>query len=276
MKKSVVFTCLAITLFLIIAVLIYFKTCNSEIPNTPSVTIVSATPDLSKEYISPEEFDWQYGGRTAYFNSIDGLAKGLLMGFTEDVLSYIEYEEVGRGIGRGTFRAFHEKFIEKNQLMVPYYKGKAIQLENFGEGYASISLHYQNLFSRPWIWYNGLVGDSGIGIRTMYIDDELVKESNEKGVSWLISTITPNSSTPEYPNFDNYMKDKYVESLCELELQLDGYSTTALIRKDYDVHDPRLYVHFIYENVLVIITIYPDAFESGILQDLSFQTINLK
>jgi len=260
--------------FMLLASILFLSGCAKK--DESSSTSPAPSEESGSSYVPPEEFYWQYGFREAYFNSIHGLIKGLLTGFTEEVLRDIKAEEGRRGIKGGTYRTFLQEFIKKNQLVVPYYKGQEIPLENLGEGAESITIHYQSLFSRSWFWYRGLAGDDSVEIRTMYIDDALVKEANEKGVPWLISTIAPNSSTPEYPNLDNYKGKKFVKTMYESKLQLDGFSVDALIREDNDEEVPRHYVHFVHDNVFVIVRIYPDAFERGILKDLSFKSVPLK
>jgi len=223
-----------------------------------------------------DEFDWQYGGRVAYFNSVNDLRRGLLNGFNENLLEEIESEETRRGFEKGGFRVFLQEFINRNQLTVPRYKGGEMPLKDWGKDNSSISFHYYELFSRPWIKYSCLIDNHVFWVSTMYIDDELIEEANEKGAAWLISAIAPGTHTHKYPNLDNYTEHDFVKTMYETELQLDGFSVTALMREDNRENDNRPYIHFVHNNIFVIIRIYPEALESGILENLSFKTIPLK
>ena len=213
-----------------------------------------------------EDFHIVRGELSTGFNSIDELKNGLLNDFTEDRLSNIENEE--------RFRAFLEKCLKENRLMIPCYKGTEMPIEDFGKDFASITIHYYEAFSRPWIFYGGLFGNDSVSVGTMYIDNDLIDESNEKGVNWLIKTLSLGTNTYACPNLDNYKDCDFIEAFYESEIQLDGTTVIALIRKDND--EERLWVDFVYDDILVSIRIYPDAFERDILKDLSFESVKLK
>jgi len=210
------------------------------------------------------------GERTGDYNSVEEMIDDLLNGFDEDRLQEIEREEDIPG----TFKAFREDLIEKNELMVPFYKGENMPLKLWDNGSTSITLHYCESFSRPWIFYSGLMGDDVVSICTMYIDDELVDEANEKGANWLINKIAPGTNTYLAPTFENQKQHNFIKAIYEDYITFDGFSAKALIREDND--DSRLWIDFVYENLLVEIRIKPDAFERGILKDLSFKAIPLQ
>ncbi|MCL2486055.1 MAG: hypothetical protein FWE86_00460, partial [Oscillospiraceae bacterium] len=186
------------------------------------------------------------GERTGDYNSVEEMIDDLLNGFDEDRLQEIEWEEDIPG----TFKAFREDLIEKNELMVPMYVGAEMYLYNYGKDF-TITLYFFDSFSRPWICYRGLMGKYDVAVSTMYIDDELVDEANEKGANWLINTIKAGTNSPEYPTLETYKKEKFIKAMYEVDLQLDGLSRTALVREEINKYDSRIRVYFVWENIFV-------------------------
>ena len=157
--------------------------------------------------------------------------------------------------------------------MVPMHKGEEMPLYYYDRGF-TIVLFYCDSFSRPWMWYGGLMGEDAVVVSTMYIDDDLVDEANEKGANWLINKIAPGTNTYLAPTLENYKQHNFIEEIYEDYITFDGFSAKALIRKDND--DSRLWIKFVWENIFVDMKIDKEAFEQGILKDLSFKAIPLQ
>ena len=221
------------------------------------------------EFGRDDEGDPSYTDWGASFYSVDQLIDEILSGFLEEVSELVE--------GGDALKEFLHYIVEKNELVVPLYKGEILSMQQ-GSDYFDISMVYDSWFSRTRIQYSGYMTDRHavndlISVQTVYIDDDIVEEANEKGANWLIKTLAPGTSTPGVPNLDNYKKKGFVKKMYEDEIQLDGFRRKALIREDND--EARLYIHFVYENVFVTVRISPWAFDENMLADLSFTAVPL-
>jgi len=220
------------------------------------------------EFGRDEKGDPSYTDWGAAFHSVDQLIDEILSGFLEEVSELIE--------GGDALKEFLHYIVEKNELVVPLYKGEILSMQQ-KNGY-DVDMLYESGFSRTNIQYSGYMTDNHfvsnlISVETMYIDDDIVEEANEKGANWLIKTLAPGTKTPEFPNLDTYKKEKFIKDMYEDEIQLDGFRCKALIREDND--EARLFIYFVYENVFVTVRISPWAFDENMLADLSFTAVPL-
>lgn len=220
----------------------------------------------------------QYNSATNY-TSLEDLKEKILYGFTDEMLD--NYERRGTfnendnttEEERKQFRALLNYLKEKNSIMVPFYKDELVTVFQRAENPTFAVMFAAVTFNKPWIWYYSFLNDKTTITKTMYIDEELVEEANKNGVSWFIKTLSPN-----YCNLDEYHKNgnSYINSMYESEIPLNDRSVNALIVEGSDVNYDGISIHFIYDNLLVIIRTYPETMKGGFLKELSFRSVPLK
>lgn len=192
------------------------------------------------------------------YDSIDELYDGLMNEFTDEIITEIESDE--RGIYKGTFRAFLMGRQNKKDIYVPYYQGERIPFRN-EEGFANITVLPSDWLERPWIWFHcGLTSR----IMTMYLDDNLIQEANNKGCSWLLNQLYPDA-----PNVGNIKDYPHYKKIYEQELGLADRKVNALVYEFQDESDK--YVNFVYDGILVSICADARGIDDEWFSQLSFE-----
>jgi len=138
---------------------------------------------------------------------------------------------------------------------------------------------------KPWILYNGKIGDELIFFNPMYYDRSLVEEANEKGASWLMFQINP-----EGTNVHNYEKRQGANVYNIEKGQMEGMTLTVyekLIRLgDRDVLAmvfdrvfnsgapvPEVTLYFVYDDILVCASRTTPEFMETTLPDITFREV---
>jgi len=185
----------------------------------------------------------------------------------------------------GIFGSMRNKLLKEDTLMVPYYQGKELPLDD-EVGYSSITIYESQACRKPWINFRGKIGNEFIFFNTMYYDKTLMEEANEKGASWLMSQINP-----EGINVYNY-KERQGSKAYNIETgQYESTTFTAYERVvrlgDRDVlamvfehifenGKPLLEatLYFVYDDILVCAWRATPEFMEILLADITFREVS--
>ncbi|MEA4831404.1 hypothetical protein SDC9_53207 [bioreactor metagenome] len=200
------------------------------------------------------------------FKTIEELKRSFFAICSEEKIKEIEEDENNNN--KGVFRAFIYSRTTDNKLNVPFYKGAPITLRN-KEGLPIISVFPYEKYNKPWIWYQCTEKNTDFIIKTMYIDDSVIlNEISSHDISWSINRIWPGA-----PNVNNYSDYPIFKKIYIKEYELNDRKVSALVTEFND--DPRLYVEFIYDDMLVSIQSKPELLTPEFMADLSFASVSL-
>jgi len=276
MKKTL-WLCLAPILIMAV-----FMSCSEGEKDSTGNTSKSAQDGIS---------DSQYCGSfdAYYYDSIVELYQGLRdfdpneldsISFMENqymddtrAKTHISEDEERNGI----FGTMLNKLLTEKTLMFPYYRGTRLPLYEFKgefEGASSIVITPTGPCRKPWINFTFEVNGDSFPVYTMYFDESLMNEANEKGASWLMAQLYPNGT-----NVHNYEKSNFEigrpnRLVYEKEYQLGDRNVMAMVIDNSLEGFDYLGVYFVYDDILVCIWETPENLES-ILPDITFREVYL-
>lgn len=199
------------------------------------------------------------------YASVDELLKGLADGYSEEFLNSVEQSEGADN--RGNFRGFIEYVREEGAVYVPYFDDMSIALERDGS-YSIISVSPVDMYGQPCIFFSLPRTGKISFIKTVCLgaalSDEIIAESNEKGVTWLIDQLDPSAK-------ENFAAN--IESLYEEEITLKD--RTLLAQFEQFKGDERIRISFVFDDMLISVWGLPEALGAEWLARLDFKPVEL-
>ena len=199
-----------------------------------------------------------------YYNSFDEVAMDLNGDMDKEQLELIEEAE----IKKGTFKKFLKNRVTKNELYIPCYNKEMIPLSN-EEGFSNIKIFPSEAYDRPWIWYYGEINNSEFTVKTAYLTQDEYDTVKGKSIIDFLREYQPG-----YINSKNFNDYPYWENVYESELILKDRTVDTMVYQLYD--DPRITVGFMYDEILVKVTYYPDKVTDDIWKALDFKKKKIK
>ncbi len=187
---------------------------------------------------------------TFHFLTIDELTEAFDKINTECELQQNKYSN---GV---KFYKLAEYLSDKSKWKCPYLNGNIFPMGN-DPVYPPITVFANELYEYPWIWYTGYWKDDSIKIRTLYL--ELVEEvdlSSAQTASEVIMQINPNA--PNLHNCEQF-EDAYT-AIYEKNMIISGEDVVVVIYELKTIE--RLYVTFVYDNLLVFLQINENDYDS--------------
>ena len=261
--------------------IVFLSACSTSTPpsespskepqgNTATPTPPSESPSKEPQGNNnvPEELS-----HTKNYESVADLIKGFSNDFSDDILRDID--EMQSEDGGGSFRKFVENRKTAKNLHIPYFNNSPMPTREKDE-YSNIALFINELFKQPSIWFYPPAGESNAYIAVTYLEtllsDEIIREANEKGCSWLLKQIDP-----EFLNVDNLKSypeyEKTIKSIYEKEIALQKKHVKAVIREFYD--DSRQLIFFVYDGLLIRVCADPEFSTPDWFKSIDFRPVEL-
>ena len=162
------------------------------------------------------------------------------------------------------YTQFVDKVSSEKFFPQPLFENKPIIYRN-EEGFSNITFFVRELYGLPWIWYfpNVSTGENYY-IAITYLPEEIIEDRNNITSSEVIKELSPNSA-----NINN-LGDHH-KSITEMQITLSGREVTALVF-EYK-NDTRSNIHFVYDDLLVLVRCDTEVWSEQWFSNLSFDTI---
>ena len=185
-----------------------------------------------------------------WYDSIKELTEDFLYGIMENEI--MEVTMIDRGNDYTKVSTQYTEFAQnrriENTIHVPYYMDDVIEFENL-DGSFNMLINPRDSYGQPCIKYYPKFDETNTYIQVMYLNEMLtnkeIEEANINGAPWLMNEINPHGKGERpYPGYDEYIIEK--------EIKLQNRTVKTLIGK-WDNGDPRIYVHFVFDNMLIFV-----------------------
>lgn len=161
------------------------------------------------------------------------------------------------------YRDFVDNVISgKYKIARPYLSDKPMPIQD-KDGYAKVDILPIDLYGRPWIWYQALIEDQLCRVCIMYMGDTEVANSQGKSASDVIKIVYSDPA----PNVDNIQDFPNYEDIYVKDTVLKDRTVSALYKNVKD--SERLYVTFVYDNMLVNMFAPEDTFTDEFFRNFS-------
>ena len=268
------------------------NTTPNPSPDSTATPVVTPTPNASATHdydsVSDEDYDSEF--QSHYYASVEELYQGIKDLSKDDLESirtrenqYLEDTKANTRVSEdelenGIFGSFRNKILEDKTLLLPFYQGKAIPV--YSDDPPCIVLFETEFFRKPGVEWLGIIEDMYFGVNVRYYDKALINEANEKGASWLISQMDPDSVNVH--NYEEHKKKWLANGLMgtkdvfyyEKDYHLGDRDVKAMVSENKDKDNPSLTIYFVYDNMLINVAMKTEHID-GILPDITFCEVDL-
>ena len=164
-----------------------------------------------------------------------------------------------------SFVSLVQKVNEQNELMIPALNGEPAPLEPDAK-YVRISVHNDDQYDYPWIWYHCIINDQLIRICVTSLDICDIENYESMSVAEIVKTLNPKATDPG--------KESSTKYVSEVTLSVNGSAQKVLVYEWKNNGD--IWVFLRVDDLLIYLRCYSlDVLTEGWTNDLSFISLPL-
>ena len=131
---------------------------------------------------------------------------------------------------------------------------------------SNISLFSYELYTLPWIWYQGDVDGSRLTVKISYLSKQLTDYASNHSMSETIKYIAPDA-----PNVDNYDSKSSYLMIKESNIIVNGGSCNALISQ---TTNGETYIQFVIGDIFVVVSGKSSLLTSTFVSNIYFDQLD--